>query len=318
MIKGKIGHFMCLRSQYLFKIVMFLLACGMFGGLKYPCHKFTEGFSLFKITHPLESEGPFSPPELSVVEKELLLQTLSQPFHYLSHGGQVYVFMSEDEQYVLKFVKFQRLRVAPWIQKLPLPKILLTKQLMKAQKRARILKKMYQSYDNAYRAFKEETAILYHHLQLTKDLKKSVVLFDKLGYRYDIDLDQYAFVVQKKGIPTDKLIKLLIQEGKIEEACLKLDQLIEFVVAAAKKGIDDQDIKFKANLGFRDNRVIQLDMGSLRINHQQQDRAIYLPKIHQAGLKFCGWLEKNAPQLVGHFVQSLEQLQKDSADLDQA
>lgn len=284
---------------------MVVLACVFFGALKYPCHHVTEGFSLFRITNPLPEVGPFCPPELSSVEKKQLLEILSQPFYYLSCGGQSYVFVSQNQEYVIKFVKFQRVRVAPWLQHLPLPKTLANNRSLKAQKKERVLRKAFQSYVTAYTFFKEETGVIYHHLQQTKDLQSHVILFDNLGYRYEIDLDKYAFTVQKKGETTAEVLKCLIEEGKIKEAAIKLDQLVQFTVDAARKGIEDHDLKFKANLGFIHGQVMQLDIGSLRYNNQPKDPSIYKAQIYQAGRKFSSWLEKHQPLLVESFEESL-------------
>ena len=284
---------------------MTLLACGFFGALKYPCHRATEGFSLYRITHPLSDVGPFSPPELTAAEKNQLLTILSQPFHYLSCGGQSYVFVSQNQEYVIKFVKFQRVRIAPWFQHVPLPKNLANKRSVKAQRKERVLKKAFQSYVTAYTFFKEEAGVIYHHLQRTKNLQRCVTLFDKLGYRYDIDLDQYAFTVQKKGETTAQMLKGLMQEGKVQEAADRLDQLVRFTLEATCKGVEDHDLKFKANLGFIHGKVMQLDIGSLVYNNQDKDPALYKARVYQAGLKFCAWLEKNEPILVKPFEESL-------------
>ncbi len=284
---------------------MVVLAFVFFGILKYPCHHVTEGFSLFRITNSLPEVGPFRPPELSSLEKERLLQILSQPFYYLSCGGQSYVFVSQNQEYVIKFVKFQRVRVAPWLQHLPLPKTLADKRDLKAKKKERVLRKAFQSYVTAYTFFKEETGIIYHHLQCTKDLQHQVILFDNLGYRYEIDLDKYAFTLQKKGETTAEVLTHLMQEGKIKEAATKLDQLVQFTIDAARKGIEDHDLKFKANLGFIHGEVMQLDIGSLRYNNQQKDSSNYKVQIYQAGRKFSSWLDKHHPLLVETFEKSL-------------
>ncbi|MFS8562989.1 MAG: hypothetical protein LVR00_01085 [Rhabdochlamydiaceae bacterium] len=63
------------------------------------CEKETEGFSIRRINAapPL----PFTNHGNALVTKEIL----KQPFYYLARGGQSFVFVSEDQKYVIKFSK---------------------------------------------------------------------------------------------------------------------------------------------------------------------------------------------------------------------
>jgi hypothetical protein len=47
---------------------------------------------------------------LTEEEERLLIALFNQRFHYLDKGNQSYVFKSEDNQYVLKFFHFERMR----------------------------------------------------------------------------------------------------------------------------------------------------------------------------------------------------------------
>jgi hypothetical protein len=285
-----------------------LLSILTFFGVERLCHLATDGFALARMTHPLPNDKEFAPPSLPSEERINLLKILSQPFYYLSCGGQAYVFASEDGHYVIKFLKFHHRRIPSWMQKLPLPKQLDLYRLSKMDRKEARLKRNLKSYVLAYDYFKEETGMIYHHLENTHDLKQNLMFFDKMGYRYVIDLDHCAFVVQKRGLSTYYMINNLMKEGKIEETKEKLSQLLALSVRRCQKGLGDRDFKFKSNLGFIDNVASQIDLGSLSLDNRYTYPEFYKAEINHAAKKFRSWLEKEYPILVDYFDEELEKL----------
>lgn len=298
------------KNMFLAKLKVlkiFLISCLsllVFWGIERLCHKATDGFALVRITNPLPIDKEFYPPLLS----SKVLKILSQPFYYLSCGGQAYVFASEDGQYVIKFLKFHHKRIPIWMQKLPLPKGLNLCRLSKIAKKEFRLKRNLRSYVIAYDHFKEESGIIYHHLEKTNEIQHDIVFFDKLGYRYVVNLDNYAFVIQKRGLSTYYMINKLMKEGKQQEAKEKLSQLLALSVKRCKKGIGDRDFKFKSNLGFIDNTASQIDLGSLSLDERQTHPDFYKTEINHSAKQLLSWLKKEHPVLVEHFEEELKAL----------
>ena len=300
---------MRLKSQFYLKIVASIfLSISIFLSLERLCHKATDGFALTKMTNELPSDEEFQAPILSIEEHNQLHNILSQPFHYLSCGGQSYVFISDNGQYILKFTKFHHLRIPPVIKYLPLPASLDQYRAKKIHKKDFILKRTFRSYVIAYHFLKKETGMLYYHLQKTSDLKQTLTFFDKLGYKYTINLDDYAFVIQKKGMATRHMINTLMQEGKVTEAQEKLDQLLKLAVVRCEKGLGDRDFKFKSNLGFIDGCAAQIDLGSLSLDTQAKNPLFYKAEIKRAGEVLRAWLIKEHPSLVTEFDISLAKI----------
>lgn len=303
---GEITKYMCLGKLKLLKIFMIsFFSLTAFFTLERLCHKATDGFSLVRMTNPLPSDTEFAPPLLSSEERSHLFTIVSQPFHYLNCGGQAYVFASEDGQYVIKFLKFHHKRIPAWIEKIPLPKALNLYRLSKIAKKDFRLKRNLKSYVIAYDHLKKETGMIYHHLEKTHDINHNLTFFDKLGYRYVIDLDSYAFVIQKRGLSTYYMINKLMKEGKIEEAKEKLSQLIRLSVIRCQKGIGDRDFKFKSNLGFIDNMASQIDLGSLSLDDRYKQPDFYKAEINHSAKQFLLWLKKEHPLLADHFEEDL-------------
>lgn len=288
--------------------LLFLFSLFSFFGIERLCHLATEGFALVKITSPLPTEGEFTPPILQAEEKQSLLHILSQPFYYLSCGGQSFVFVSSDGHYVIKFLKFHRRRIPLWLQKIPLPRNLEDYRLSKITKELSCLERNLRSYVISYNHFKEESGILYHHLQKTAELHSHLSFFDKLGYRYTINLDDYAFVVQKRGVSTRDMLANLLKEGKTQEIKEKFYQLIDFSIRRCQKGVGDSDFKFKSNLGFIDGLPSQIDLGSLFLDEKQKEPEVYKTKIAKSAKHFRRWLEKHYPFLVEDFDQAMTRL----------
>lgn len=290
------------------RLLIAMLSVAIFLGVERLCHLATDGFALVKITNPLPIESEFIPPFLQPEEREDLLHILSQPFYYLSCGGQSFVFTSSDGHYVLKFLKFHHRRIPPWLQKIPLPRNLKDYRASKVARKTFRLKRNLRSYVVAYNHLKEETGIVYHHLQKTDELHQHLCFFDKIGYRYEINLDDYAFVIQKKGLSTSDMLDTLMKEGRLPEAKEKLSQLIEFSVRRCQKGVGDRDFKFRSNLGFIDGRASQIDLGSLSLDEKQQNPEFYKAEITRSAQRFCTWLKEKHPVLVEDFNQAIARL----------
>jgi hypothetical protein len=291
------------------KFFLYLAAgAAIFLGIERLCHRVTDGFALTRMIHPLPIDPELAPPHLSEEEQGFLFSLLSQPFYYLSCGGQTYVFLSEDGRYVIKFLKFHHRRVPLWLQKLPLPPALAHKRSLKVERKEFRLKRTLRSYVLAYECLKQETGMIYHHLSLTSLFRHSLTLFDRLGYRYEIPLDQCAFLIQKRGCSTAEMLRDLMNQGKIEEAKNKLSELMTLCLHRCQKGIGDRDFKFRSNLGFIDNEASQIDLGSLFLDEKQKRPEVYQHTIHEAATRFRPWLKENYPMLIDHFDQELSHL----------
>ena len=81
------------------------------------CQKQTKGFALSKIAPSFSSEL------VQEIDKDVL-SVLDQPFHYLRKGNSAYVFVSDDDKYVLKFIRRPTL-FPPFWAKLKLVRLLL-------------------------------------------------------------------------------------------------------------------------------------------------------------------------------------------------
>ncbi len=249
----------------LFKLLLFCLA---FYGAKQFCEKETDGFTVTQLAKPL--------PELAVlpgVPREIL----DQRFHYLGRGGQAFAFESEDGHYVIKFFIHQR----------------------KTVKRERD----FNSYRIAGEDLKEESGLSYVHLNRTVDLRRQLTIVDKLGIAHSIDLDNKAFVLQKKADLFYPYLEQLLETGQTDRMKEALSSLVSLIGSRCEKGIFDEDAKLHRNVGFIENRAIFIDVGRFRkADVDKKHEVVTVMGPLQV------WLKNKDPALVQYLQEKIDEI----------
>lgn len=224
------------------------------------CHRATDGFTIAGLTSNVHLAYD------TLGSEEEAAAILSQPFTYLGSGGQSFAFASEDGKYVLKFFNNHP---KSWI---PLPKY----QAKKMEK----LRKAYSGYRLAFNEFKEESGLVFLHLNKSHFHAPQVTLVDKLNITHQLDLNAIEFVIQKRA----ELVRDYMQKYPYE-AIHAIKQLNELL---CEKNIQDTDPRFYRNMGFIEGKAVLIDPGNCVIAYGRK------PKLP---LKFITWVEANFPEL---------------------
>lgn len=284
-------------KSFINKCLIGLLVIAALVGVERLSHALTDGFSYPNITSVLPYDPKwditFAPEDLSELKA-----ALDQPFSYLESGSQSYVFVSEDNNYVLKFFKHKKWRMNPLYEKLPLPKTLAEKRDRWKRKKKETVASTFESCKIAYTIFKNETGVVFVHLNKKHPFNHIIILKDQIGLKHHIQLGDVEFVVQKKAIPTGKHLLSLKKEGKTQEAKEALRELLAFTEMRAKKGFSDKDPHLIRNFGFINGQAIELDIGGFHQDPKKDLEYFYnheLKKIHH---KILPWLQENYPELV--------------------
>jgi hypothetical protein len=286
------------------KAAAYLFLLPVFYFLALFCNKQTGGFSILRIT-PLLPDGlkwdttPLTESECLEVES-----ALKQSFHYLGCGGQCYAFASEDGRYVIKFfITPFRLFSSHALQTLP---IFSTKKCTQKTKRALSkLQRDFSSYQIANDILKEETGVLYMHLTKSTHLKKQLRIVDKLGIAHTLDLDQFAFAIQRKADLAFTHLRALIESGELELAKAAMRSLIALCIERDRKGIDDHDAKIHRNFGFIENRPLFIDIGRFVHDASRKEKEIYLRDAKTIATTLRSWIEEHYPHLTPYFHEAL-------------
>ncbi len=235
-----------------------------------------DGFSLSHI------EG-----ELPRMEGgDLLKEKLPQNFYYLGKGSQCYVFESEDHDLVLKFFRFPRYQLHPLTRYFAHPAFLAEIYDQKRAVKQKKLEALLQSCLIAAHKLPEECGLLSLHLNKSDHLRQTITLHDRLKRPYPLNLDDYVFILQKKGEPTLPYLSRLLDQGCKEEARAALANLAHLLNSRIKKGIYDNDAVIHKNSGFLDGKAFFLDLGGFSFGTTQQEEVVAMTK------ELKGWLEE--------------------------
>ncbi len=230
-----------------------------------------------------------------------------QPFSYLGEGNQAYALTSKDGKFVIKFFKNTPITSQSWMDlfsSFPFIETYLNTKRLRAQRK---YERVFNAYEIAYAHDQQHCGLMYIHLYQSNDLKSSAKAIDAFGISHSIDLDNYAFIIQKKGEPLKSLLKRELSEGKIELVKTRLQQVIEMYIAEYQKGVFDHDHNLMTNIGFADGIPMRIDVGKLVLDPTYTSKDIYLKDldkiIHQRIIK---WFKRHSPDHTNDVLQTLE------------
>jgi hypothetical protein len=278
--------------RWFFKLSLFVV---IFFAVAKWCKSQTGSFTLSRIASNLTYE-----PEWDIAHCSDEIQAmLDQPYTYLAKGAQSFVFASQDGKYVIKFFRHHHLQAPLWLKVLPW-----AWAHSKVVKKEAKLRKDFKSYTLAYQLLRDETGLIFLHLNKTDDLQQSLVLVDKLGIRHTLNLDAYEFILQKRASLVYPALDMMMRSQQKEKAKSALTALVNFLVERSKKGIFDKDPDLNTNFGFIDDRPIQIDIGRFKsiAPHVDKEEIVRITdNLHQ-------WLMMRYPELDDHLKQQIEQI----------
>jgi len=303
-----------------------ILAIATYIGLEQLIEQSTRGFWIERIkTDNLPYQAAFAttPP----TEKELIeiKKHLEQPYYLMGSGSECFAFISKDQQTVIKFFKLDHLRpvyirkgmfgqdlsqYAGTLSPEPSYQKYLPSVAQKFLNRMRGIREFrvdrtFRSIVLAYNELKEETALVYTHLNPSNEFTEPLTLYDSCHIAHQIDPNTARFVVQKTATPFVPYVKTLIEQGKKEEAEKSLSTLIDFLIRRCQRGLSDRDM-IPRNLGFVDGKAIEIDTGSFALFPQMKERWIYTQEIYYATLEIKSWIRQQDPQLAALFSDLID------------
>lgn len=261
----------------------------------------TDGFTVEKMHSDL-AYNPAWDVKVSKDDIEKANHILNQPFRYLGRGFQCYAFVSEDDKYVLKFMRHQRLRPPVLFDWLPNVSVVQRWKEEKTQERISRMEHLFKGFIVGFEAVPEETGLLYVHLNKTTGLHATVTIYDKSGAEHKIALDGTEFVIQRKALLIKPTISGLMKSGKVAEAKERINQIFALLAECAKKGIQDMDgaLIRKDNLGFLADRAIYIDSGKLSRKESIKKKPRFVQDLQRLR-PLRKWLLENYPELAKHF-----------------
>lgn len=285
-------------------IAFLMLAWSLFIGIDRFAHYESSNYSPGRITTSYASPEWEISSDL-IEDPKLIDHILSQKFTYFNKGSQSYVYLSEDKKYVLKFLKQDKLHPKTWLASIPFP-------FNSHYRHALFLKKKLISTFNAIKTaftdFKDETGLLYVHLNHSTKLNKKITLFDRKGKLYTIDLDKTSFLIQKKANLIYVRITELMAQGDIEGSKAIISSVFSLIDQLGRRGVVDNDPILRKNFGLIDDKAVQIDIGRMRIDPERVQNLQYKSEVASITNSFKKWIEKSYPDLLPHFEDNLNQV----------
>lgn len=277
----------------LFKILL-LISIGV--GLFYFCEQKTQGFRLYTILSNLPNDPRWEADPLSEEEMADIQKRLDQPFTFLGRGGWCYAFLGADQKTVLKFYKHEHLCLSHIVKDFHFGKLFLKSPLLK-ENSSYFQEFNFTSCMLLYRKAKERTGLIYVHLNKTKDLHPTVTLYDPLGVRHTVCLDETEFVLQEKAEPLFTHLDRLVDGNDLPRAKQAIDAMLNCLLELSQKGIKDLDQKLYENFGYIGNQAVTFDLSSFVESEQIRRPAVYKKELIYKTLRLNRWLKKHHPEL---------------------
>lgn len=266
--------------KFLF-LSLFLFTCV---SLIHFLYKIRSGYNIRKISHFKNLD----PSELS--EQDSLI--LSQKFTYLSRGRQSFVFVSEDDKYVLKIPRTDHINT-PIIAKIFSP-------LLKKHKTHQVkeVKKNLQSLDIAKSLLVKETALLSIHKGINCPKNFLVKIEDPLGVSQMINLKNMHFAIQRKlPLWADTFLNAKNNNAKDRKELL-VKSAIDLFLNRSKKSVANRDKTFDQNFGFENEITYQIDIGDFCLEEDRKDPVNNRRRFLDSLNTLNKWLEKNDPEMI--------------------
>lgn len=275
-----------------------LLTIALLIGLERFIRTQTNGFRLAKTS----VDFPYSH-DWEVEKENDLPEVLNQPFYFLDSGVQCYAFLSEDKTTVLKLFKHYHAGLSSkQLRKLPLPSFLDWVKEDILQKREKRIDYIFSSAILAYQKLPDQTGVF--HLNLNEQTEKygTLTIFDKIGIRHEIDLNQTPFALQKKA---DLIFSYL--ENHPDQTPNVIDSLFSCIQNRNSLGIANSDPIIDTNFGVTDGKVVEIDVGSFFHNPYIKNSLYSKREIFYETLEFKEWLKSHAPEMNDYFEEKLLQ-----------
>ncbi len=224
-------------------------------------------------------------PKLSAALDEIF----SQSFTFLASGTQSYAFVSQDQQYVLKFFKMKHLTPETWLK---------YARRKKSAKREEKVSRTFGMLKAAYQELRDETGLVFVHLNRSKDLKKQVRLISRNGKEYQLFLEAVPFILQKRAELIYPHLAKLMDQGEKLAATRCLHSFLDLIWTRELRGFVDRDQSISKNYGFIGEKAVQIDIGSLARKEWIEEERQPQQEIDRVVAKTEPWIRENYPELL--------------------
>lgn len=265
----------------------------------------TDDFRMGNVIFDLPQDPQWTTPPLTADEQSKVDKILSQEFYYIGKGAQSYAFGSEDGRYVLKLFKLKHMKPSFFVKMLPSLSVFDHYKTKYFERKKYLLDRLFAGYILAFQKNKEESGVIYVHLNKAQAHPKPLVIHDKVGLRHVVEPSQVYFVVQEKGTPTEAVLRNALDSGNIDLAKKRMHQIFDLYLTEYSKGLADKDLAVLRNTGFVGERPIHFDVGELMEDDEVKRFSVRMEDFDIIARQFDQWFKVNYPRDHPQFVQEI-------------
>ncbi len=270
------------------------------------CFKSTLPFSVEEI-RPVRDFSFQAAQTSSQEELEKFRSVFSKPFVYSKETDLCYIFVSQNNEYIIKFFKMRKLTPKYWLNYVPFP-WLEQERLNKIGHRERTRQELFGNFKTAFEEFRHQTTLVFIHFFSTNWLKTKVQLIDQQNSLHVVSLDTVPFVLQRNPKPLFEYVEELIQKEKTKEAISSLLLVLDLVKDRCQRGLADQDSELEFDYGFIGNRAVFTQIGRMQQDDSLKTPLSTLREVFKVNQKITDWLKKNHPSLAVEFQKEAQDL----------
>lgn len=279
-------------------------------------HRAVEGFKLENVWAPL-SYDPAWAFASDEAQQQKVDDILAQPFTYLGKGGQAYAFESADGKYVIKFLRVKYLKPKLSYHLASFIPFLENQAIQEQQRRYKKFYQLFQGYKLAYELNREESGLIFLHFNPTYGRFGALTLYDKLGRKLHLELDQIAFILQEKGVLLEKFFKEKLssqgmtqgvkgREKMREEVKAALNAVFDAIMAEYQQGLFDRDYGRIHNTALVGLRPIHIDLGKVSYDPKMREKETQQRDLELILAKLDKWLHKHYPEERDELIASVK------------
>lgn len=270
-------------------------------GIAYFCNFQTKGFRFQEILSDIPNNPAWEVDLFTDEQHKSVLQMLNQKFRYLGSGEQSHAFLGEDQKTVLKFFRHNDLSLLKFLKRFGSIDDWLWRFITKYDART-----VFDSCKLAYEELKAETALSYLHINKTEGLFNPVVLVDNSWVAHQVDLDQTEFMVQDYCELATSRIDLQMKKGDLKAAQKTVESLALALREWTERGFHFDNPCLKRNIGFFEEKVIMLDVGSASKKNAVMTADELEKELKHLTHDMGRWIDRNHPELTPYFNQKLD------------
>ena len=257
-------------------------------------------FNLHLIESQLETRAEWDA-KISPDHDKFFYVVSQQALEWVGRGANSFIFSTGDDRYVVKFLPAG---APPASEARGLFKKLFGKKTLSRKALAK-LEDSCLSSRLCFDELRDETGLVYVHLNRTRAQIHGLKLIDSYGQSQRACGDDTCFVVQQKAKPLIPTLTALMEAEDLQAAEQRIDQVFDLLIALARKGYVDGDEGLipNNNIGFVNGRAIYLDTfhffraKSLDV----LERMRYECQLRLRPLE--AWLLASYPQLGAYYLQ---------------